>query len=117
MTRFCRTHHRGREKCSGGGVWFLRGPDLVRARLEEQRRRDVRVDVRRRAAVLEVAAALGVRRARDADRAAAVGDAERELVDRRGLVGASEAALVALAVAGDVLGVLPSTPLSTPPSS
>merc|ERR1719478_1730474 len=48
---------------------------LVRGGLVDHRGDDVRVAVGGRAAVLEVAAALGVRRARDADRAAAVGDA------------------------------------------
>merc|ERR1719238_1348208 len=63
---------------------------------------NVRVAVGRRPAVLEVAAALGVGRARDADRAAAVGDAVREGVDVGGLVLAGEAALVALAVGVNV---------------
>mmetsp|Transcript_22427 Transcript_22427/g.38326 ORF Transcript_22427/g.38326 Transcript_22427/m.38326 type:complete len:263 (-) Transcript_22427:655-1443(-) len=79
---------------------------LVGAGREDLAAHDVRVAVGRRAAVLEVAAALSVGLARDADRAAAVGDAVRELVDRGGLVRAGQATLVALAVGRDVLGVL-----------
>ena len=64
---------------------------------------EVRVGVGRGPAVLEVALALLVDLARDAHRGAAVGDAVAELADRRGLVVPGQAALVTLAVDGDVL--------------
>eukprot|EP00965_Chrysotila_dentata_P254648 6211947-Pleurochrysis_carterae.AAC.8 len=63
-----------------------------------------------RATVLEVAVAVSLGRARDADGAAAVGHAVGEGVDVGRLVCAGEAALVALAVRGDVLRVLGAQP-------
>ncbi|KAJ8577026.1 hypothetical protein ON010_g2177 [Phytophthora cinnamomi] len=74
--------------------------------LDDAGRDHVRVHVGRRATVLEVALALGLRHARDADGRAAVGHAVRERVHAGRLVAAREAALVARAVRGDVLLVL-----------
>ena len=88
------------------GLTLHLGAVGIGARVEDHRGHDVRIHVRRRAAVLEVAALVGLDRARDTDRAAAVGDAVAEVVDRRGLVRAGQPALVALAIGGDVLGVL-----------
>mmetsp|Transcript_103076 Transcript_103076/g.142640 ORF Transcript_103076/g.142640 Transcript_103076/m.142640 type:complete len:342 (+) Transcript_103076:159-1184(+) len=67
---------------------------------------NVRVHVGGRAAVLQVAVAVGVSGARYADGAATVGNAVREPVDGRSFVLAGEAALVALAIRGDVLSML-----------
>mmetsp|Transcript_21456 Transcript_21456/g.54623 ORF Transcript_21456/g.54623 Transcript_21456/m.54623 type:complete len:350 (-) Transcript_21456:230-1279(-) len=83
----------------------------VAARSHEQRglhdeaAHHVRVQVGRGAAVLVVAALLRGHHAADADGAAAVGDAPREVVDGGCLVLAGQAALVALAVRGNVHGV------------
>merc|ERR1719229_503433 len=71
--------------------------------LEDLPSDDIGVAVARRAAVLEVAALLLLRLARDPDRAAPIRHAVRELVDRGRLVRARQAALIALAVRLDVL--------------
>ena len=74
--------------------------------LEDHARDHVGVRVGGGAAVLKVALLLALRVAGDADGRAAVGHAVGELVDAGRLVAAGEAALVALAVRGDVLLVL-----------
>ena len=63
----------------------------------------VRVDVRGRATVLEVARASERNRARDTDRSTTVGNARGELADVASLVATGQTEVVVVAVDGDVL--------------
>ena len=73
---------------------------------EDLARDHVGVGVGGGAAVLKVALLLALRVAGDANGRAAVRHAVRKLVDAGGLVAAREAALIALAIRGNVLLVL-----------
>merc|ERR1719313_1107514 len=79
---------------------------LETARLHNHLRDNVRVHVRRRAAVLEVAVLIGLGVPGNPHRATAVRHAVGELVDRSSLVRPCQAPLVTLAVRFDVLLML-----------